>query len=106
MSNESKHFGTVREAGPRICSVKDGFGGWGIDNPSGLPEYCSSLFTSPDGRSFKPVDKLAWKLFTGFGPWAGRQLNKEYFNKSDQEILNSKWNAPNAQKGFNVYIQK
>lgn len=46
------------------------------------------------------------ELLTGFGPWAGRQLNNGYFNKSDEEILNSKWNASNTQKGFNVYIQK
>lgn len=110
-SNESNHFGTVREAwksnvyddGP-ICSVKDHTS---ADRyfPNG-PNYCQVTFNTPDGRSFKPVDKLAWTLFTGFGPWAGRQLNKEYFKKSDSQILNSGFNASNSEKGFNVYIQK
>jgi len=77
--------------------------------PNG-PDYCTSLFTTPDGGSFKPVDVWARQVFAGFGAFSGRMPNKEYIQQTPAEqILEDTRDGfsgvQQAHRGFNVYIQ-
>lgn|GEM_PF-6800107 len=113
-SNEDNHWGindeawdsSVYEDGP-VCSVKDHTSATRYF-PSG-PDFCISLFGTPDRRSFKPLDVLMRQLSAGVGAFSGRQLNKDYFenttsSKMLDDVENNFSNVSSSYKGFNVYL--
>ena len=101
--NEMNHFGMLNQPSPGVCSVRD------LDTrgPPLAPQYCSNPWTTPNpGDTHKKIDRLFHEFVTGFGGHTGRQLNRSYFNQSDEQILDTLYNPGDTKlRGFNLRIQ-